>query len=589
MRSSAAGLLLLVLAAAAQDTGIESARLSPTLYFSSASEEAESRQALHSRVETLEKEIASSSADALPKLLDSANQALIAIQRHTAYVRIETLEDTTDQGAKAALQAVETDWSVLNAAMRKRLQQAAPSEFPSLGRFARLAQKAHEDSTHTLSPEAAAYRGSVTVAAQTAIADAYDRMLRGISNQGVSSRDADTRRAALTRRDEAYEKGAPATAAQLAVLIDIVDRDAVARGYANAADRAYRSLQITDAMVRQTLAAVEEEAPVYKHYQEMLAKHAARKLGVSTVLPAEVDLARTPAPRMGLDQARRLVLDALKPLGDDYEQRFAQLLDPAKGRLDLTGGKHRARTGTSIVVYDAPVAFFYTGFNGTLSAAGIIAHEGGHAIHQELMNAGGSPIYERSGPHSLFEGFAIFNELLVLNHAAEAAGTPAERASALEQLLGSISFELFGSAEETAFERGLYTRASGHAMLDRAEIDGIFREAVAPYEYWPVEQAANSGAWMRKRLLFEDPLYLVNYLYAQLVAVALFDKLSTDRGFPARYEAVLRRGFDADAGELLSSLGIRLEDPQLVRAAARLVRTRTEELEKLYQIAAGAK
>jgi hypothetical protein len=35
-----------------------------------------------------------------------------------------------------------------------------------------------------------------------------------------------------------------------------------------------------------------------------------------------------------------------------------------------------------------------------------------------------------------------------------------------------------------------------------------------PYEYWPVEEVGVSREWMRKRLLFDDPLYLVNYFYA---------------------------------------------------------------------------
>ena len=57
----------------------------------------------------------------------------------------------------------------------------------------------------------------------------------------------------------------------------------------------------------------------------------------------------------------------------------------------------------------------------------------------------------------------------------------------------------------------------------------------------------DSREWMRKSLLFEDPLYLVNYLYAAVVAVALYDRVQTDPGFAAKYEALLRRGFDAPA------------------------------------------
>jgi oligoendopeptidase F len=259
------------------------------------------------------------------------------------------------------------------------------------------------------------------------------------------------------------------------------------------------------------------------------------------------------------------------------------LLDPANGRLDLTGGSHRAHTGTSITAYDAPVAFYFSGYDGSLKSVSTIAHEGGHAIHRELMNASGIPLYERTGPHYLFEGYAIFNELLLLDHATQVAKTSTEREYALERLLWKLSAELFMSAEETAFERSLYTEASGHALLDRADIDAIYRKSIAPYEYWPMSDVGNSREWMRKSLLFEDPLYLVNYLYAAVVAVALYDRSHTDPDFAAKYERMLRRGFDAPPQTLLASMGIRLDDPALVKAASRLFQAKTEQLQSLYQ------
>ena len=209
---------------------------------------------------------------------------------------------------------------------------------------------------------------------------------------------------------------------------------------------------------------------------------------------------------------------------------------------------------TSSVTYHA-VALYFGGYDGSLRSTSKLAHEGGHAIHRELMNAGDIPIYERSGPHYLNEGFAIFNELLVLDRASQLASTRAERESALERLLAKISVELFTSAEETAFERSLYTETRGGALLDRAQID----------------------------VLFDDPLYLVNYLYAAVVAVALYDRAHTDPDFASKYEALLRRGFDADPQMILARMGIRLNDPSLVKAAARLLQTKTDELQQLYR------
>ncbi len=164
-----------------------------------------------------------------------------------------------------------------------------------------------------------------------------------------------------------------------------------------------------------------------------------------------------------------------------------------------------------------------------------------------------------------------------------AAKTPTEREYALERLLWKLSAELFMSAEETAFERSLYTEASGHPLLDRASIDAIYRKSIGPYEYWPISDVGNSREWMRKSLLFEDPLYLVNYLYAAVVAIALYDRSQTYPDFAAKYERLLRHGFEAPPQALLASMGIRLDDPALVKAASRLFQAKTEQLQSLYQ------
>jgi oligoendopeptidase F len=563
---------------------IDVAHLSPTLYFPSATEELMSRNALHARVALLEKKLVASSPALLASDLDMAEQTIIALQRHAAYLRVQTLENTKDQDAKAAGAAVNADESVLNATMRSRLRQVPPDQIAGLGRYAYLAELARQDAAHDFSADAERYRGAVTSPFVQSIADAYDRLIDTVgSSKGITSPDLATRRAAIASRNEAYDQAAPVTATLLANLIEIENRDAAAQGYANAADRKYSSLGLSTTLIDQTLSAIQAEAPIYRRYEQILAEHAARKLGIPSILSAEQDFAYTPSPQIFLAEGRQLILDSFQPLGPDYTRRFADLLDPANGRLDLTGGSNRAHTGTSITAYDAPVAFYFSGYDGSLKSVSTIAHEGGHAIHRELMNASGIPVYERTGPHYLFEGFAIFNELLLLDHATKVAKTSTEREYALERLLWKLSAELFMSAEETAFERSLYTEASGHPLLDRASIDAIYRKSIAPYEYWPMSDVGTSREWMRKSLLFEDPLYLVNYLYAAVVAVALYDRSHTDPDFAAKYEMLLRRGFDATPQTLLASMNIRLDDPALVTSAARLFQAKTEELQSLYQ------
>ena len=560
---------------------LATARLSPTLYFPSNAEESTSRAALHARIAPKVSAIASSNAESVTQELDRCEALLSALRKHEAFLKVRTLEDTQDQAAKKARAEVDTDQSVLEAAMDDRLRRLSPIQTASLGRYVLLAQTAQREAAHALSVDAERYRGEVYAPMLNSLYDDYARIEGGLKRpEEATASDTPTRRRGLTAWDQAYDQAAPEEAALLGTIVDLENRDAIAQGYKNAADRKYQLRGLSDALVTTTLAAVQAEAPAYRHYQEVLAQHAAKVLGVAPVLSTEVDLAAAKAPAIPLPEAKRLILDALQPLGADYTKRFAALLDPANGRLDLDGGAHRARTGTSID--GVPTALYYSGYDGTLRNVSTIAHEGGHAIHRELMNAGSAPLYQHSGPSYFFEGFAIFNELLLLEHATKIAQTPAEKAYALERLLWKLTVELFVSAEETEFERSLYTQSVGKQILDQAEVDSLFRTSIAPYEYWPASDVGQSRGWMRKSLVFEDPLYLVNYLYASVVAVALFEKSHTDPDFAGKYEVLLRRGFDVEPQALLATLGIRLDDPALIKPASRLLSEKTEELERAY-------
>ncbi len=561
------------------------AKLSSRLYFPDAATEASSRTALHAEVADRVRAITAAADSSLSTELQKTESTYAALRRHGAYLKVCHLENIDDRAAIDATSVLETDESVLDAAIRARLLRVPDSSISSLGPYVRLAAIAHKEATHAFGADVEHYRGSVTFPFEQALADAYDHQMDSLEKVAdLTATDDTKRRAALQRREQVYETAAPRTAALLGSLVDAENRDAASQGYTDAADRKYIELELTPTAVEEMLATLAKNASINRDYEALRAERAKKLLGLTTLVSSEIDLKAVTIAPIPFADARRMIAEGLQPLGADYTGRFAQLLDPANGRLDLSGGAHRAHTGTSISVYDAPVALYFSGYDGTLRAAETIAHEGGHAIHRELMNAGGSPIYEREGPHYLFEGFAEFNEMLVLDHIAQTAKAPTERIRALEMLAAALSHGLFDSAEEATFERNLYKASISKGLLERSQIDDIYRGAIAPYEIWPMSDAGTSRSWMRKSLLFDDPLYLINYLYATVVAAALYDKSHTDPSFPEKYNALLRRGFNADTSELLSTIGVNWNDPALVTRAVHLLQIKTEQLRGEYAL-----
>ena len=110
--------------------------------------------------------------------------------------------------------------------------------------------------------------------------------------------------------------------------------------------------------------------------------------------------------------ARSILHNVFAGLGKEYQSTFDALLDPANGRADILPGGAPSRYGGGFSLgLSGTGILFYGRYGGTFKDLSVIAHEGGHATHRQLMNANGvSPTYER-GPNFLFESFAEFNEL----------------------------------------------------------------------------------------------------------------------------------------------------------------------------------
>ena len=142
-------------------------------------------------------------------------------------------------------------------------------------------------------------------------------------------------------------------------------------------------------------------------------------------------------PRFTVGDASDVIREALAPFGAEYARELAALLDPAHGRLDLVGDAHRLPGAFADGLLGNPMSilfsFTYEGYGDDLET---LAHEAGHAVHFQLMgNHHVRPAYAH-GPEYLFESFAMFNELLVMDSLYQRATDPLRRTYFLEQFLG---------------------------------------------------------------------------------------------------------------------------------------------------------
>lgn len=335
------------------------------------------------------------------------------------------------------------------------------------------------------------------------------------------------------------------------------------RGFTSAPAQIYAYGYLTTDSVRALIARVRDRAAVAKRFQQM---QAAAPRGL--------------APRITIDSATAIIRRALVPFGEEYGRELALLLDPANGRLDLGPGPHRRPGGFSWDCPGATTGVYLAAFEGFPSDVSRLTHETGHAMHRRLMQLANVPEAYANGP-LLAEPPAQFNELLVADYIVRTTTDPGLKAAALGQFIDKALAPILG-AQDADLEQQIYDSVAAGSVTTADDLDRLTRRVDAAYSA-TARPDSGGGRWMALSLLFEDPLYLSNYLYSGLLSVTYLVRYQQDSAhFIPGYLALLRAGHSGPPATLLRQhLGIDLADPHLVADDFALIEQKMAELQQL--------
>jgi oligoendopeptidase F len=365
-------------------------------------------------------------------------------------------------------------------------------------------------------------------------------------------------------------------------LVESGNRLALSLGEGSAPAQVYRSRYLELPRVRALIRELRERAALYRRYSRSRADFAGKQGGFDDAGPWDLTGGSgLPPPRFSPDSARVIMRLALAQLGAEYAAELDSLLDPHAKRLDLAGGEHRAGGGSSIGFPGTPTGVYLFGFEGYYTDLSRLVHESAHAMHTRMMARGRVPPLEGSGPNYLAEAVALLNELIVADFLKSHTTDPAGRQFYLERFLDK-AFELIHGAQDADLEQTIYDSAAAGRLASADDLDSLSTRVMAPYSIWAPATAERTERWIYARLLYNDPLYLVNYMYSGAIALSLFEQLRQDpQGFSARYVRFLKGGYSAPPGELLKQIGVDVTDSGLITADFALLSSRVAELERL--------
>ncbi|HIE1100234.1 M3 family metallopeptidase [Stenotrophomonas maltophilia] len=579
-------------------TGAEPLHADDRAYFANATAEQRARDALGKQLEALQHTAGSAPAVRFQQAEAMQAQCL----RHHGYLHLQAARNARDHRPAQALDQVMGLCSRIARSGRAALREA-PADAAWAAPYAFLRARALKEAA---TPENAALEEAVDALADPAL-DSFAR-LRGqiLHTAEYPQIERDGRRWDTGRDKQAlaqhpdrtlreagwkgYWQGLQSRREPMAsVLLGLVQvNDAAARlqGDGTAPARGYRHMGLDASTVDATLLAIERHAGDRRAYQDMLLRHAARA-GIDSpqLWDATVpDTGYTP-PVLTLTQLRDTAADAMQHLGPAYVAELRALLDPANHRMDLgTARGDRSADAFAVNAPGVPAMLFVGVRSGDLESDVEIAHEAGHALHGEWMQRGHASPLERNGSRWLTEAFAIYNELRFRDQLYQQAQDPRAKAYYLKSLLDDMVLQLFTSSAEAQLEQSIYQGVADSTLGTADDLDALTGQVLARFGQDPVRYPQLRNSWIGKRLMYDDPNYLVNYLYAGLLAVQLYvrDQRDPER-FGERYLAVLGEGFDrAPQEQVVQLLGHAPDWPALVDADLQVFNQMTAQLQVLH-------
>jgi oligoendopeptidase F len=373
----------------------------------------------------------------------------------------------------------------------------------------------------------------------------------------------EVRRTAFQQYYAQYEAHANTLAATLS---GSNERDAYAakvRHYPSAVEAALFADNVPIAVYDQLIAAVHSHLPAVHRYYDLRK----RILGLDAIhhYDCYVPLVPELEQRHTWNDAVRVVIESLAPLGGDYTTRLEQgLLGRWCDRYPNAGKQSGAfSSGT----YDSDPYILMNFQEEAIEHVFTLAHEAGHSMHTRY-SAEAQP-YHYSG-YTIFvaEVASTFNEQLLTRLLLKRATSPKERAAIIAREIDSIRNTIVRQTMFAEFERKSHASAEAGEPLTLDRLRGIYRELLDAYfgPRFVIDKQLELECLRIPH--FYNAFYVYKYATGLAAAITLAKRVA--EGGPQELEAYLaflKGGCSKWPLDLLRDAGVDLEKPEPVATA----------------------
>lgn len=325
---------------------------------------------------------------------------------------------------------------------------------------------------------------------------------------------------------------------------------------------------------------VNENLPAFHRYLKIKK----RMMGVDTLkyldlyAPAvkNVDLEYT------YEEATELILEALKPLGDEYVSVVKKAIDERWIDVYPTPGK-RSGAYSNGAFYDGH-PFILLNYNGLYEDVSTLAHELGHTMQSYFSNKT-QPYPLASYETFVAEVASTFNEVLLFNYILDRVEDDDTKLSILMDWLDRFKGTLFRQTQFAEFELKIHEIAEEGKPLTGDEFSEIYTDIVNRY-YGHDQNICHVDDYIHMEWAFIPHFYYNFYVYQYstsfTASISLSEKvMSGDQEVLRKYVEFLSAGGSDYPIELLKNAGVDMTSTEPFEKTITSMNKVMDEIEKI--------
>jgi oligoendopeptidase F len=355
-----------------------------------------------------------------------------------------------------------------------------------------------------------------------------------------------------------------------------------ARKYPTALEGALDSPNIPTSVYMHLLDGVNRHLPTFHRYlklrQRMMKLDDLHYYDLYAPLVSSVDL------NYSIDEAQKIVLDALKPLGAEYTTAAARAFNERWTDFYPTEGK-RAGAYSNGGAYDVH-PYMLINYNGKYTDVSTVAHELGHTMQSYLSNKA-QPFPLSSYPIFVAEVASTFNEALLIDYMLKTIKDDVTKLSLLGNYLEGIKSTVFRQTQFAEFELRMHEMAEKGEPLTGEALDKLYADLTKKY-YGHDKKVCIVDDYIQHEWAFIPHFYrnfyVFQYATSFTASAALSEKvLAGDPQATKKFLAFLSAGGSKYPIDLLKDAGVDMTTDEPLELTIKKMNRVMDDMEKLLK------